>query len=92
VNARIENAKQLEAARIAAAEDARINERTRQLGIRKVAADAGLGGTWADDLIEADCSVDEARNEPRSSVRDREGVTTIEPDVRAPHPGGRRRS
>lgn len=80
VNARIENAKQLEAARIAAAEDARINERTRQLGIRKVAADAGLGSTWADDLIEADCTVDEARNEAFKVVTAR--GHEIEPHVR----------
>ncbi len=75
LNARLETAKQLEAARIAAAEDARINERTRQLGIRKIAEEAGLGGSWADDLIEADCSVDEARTVAFQAM------TRREPDI-----------
>lgn len=59
--AKIETAKALEAARIAAAEDAKTLERTRQLAIRQIASDANLGPQWADDLIEADCSVEQAR-------------------------------
>lgn len=80
LNARIETAKQLAAAREAAAEDARVNERTRQLGIRNIATEANLGTQWADDLIEADCTVEQARAEAfKSLVRAEPG---IEPHVR----------
>jgi hypothetical protein len=80
LNARIEQAKQLAAAREAAAEDARVNERTRQLGIRKIAEEAGLGGSWADDLIEADCTVEQAREEAFKAMTRKE--PGIEPYVR----------
>ncbi|MES2170550.1 MAG: HK97 family phage prohead protease [Actinomycetota bacterium] len=60
---RIENAKALAAAREAAAEDARINEQTRQLAIRGIADEANLGGQWADDLVRANCTVEQARAE-----------------------------
>lgn len=80
VNARIEQAKALAAAREAAAEDARVNERTRQLGIREIAEEAGLGPSWASDLIEADCTVEQARAEAfKAMVRKEPG---IEPYVR----------
>lgn len=80
LNARVEQAKALAAAREAAAEDARVNERTRQLGIREIAEEAGLGGSWADDLIEADCTVEQARAEAfKAMVRKEPG---IEPYVR----------
>lgn len=68
LNARIEQAKQLAAAREAAAEDARVNERTRQLGIRGIADEAGLGDQWANDLIEADCTIEQARAEAFKSL------------------------
>jgi len=75
LNARLENAKALEAARIAAAEDARILERTRQLGIRQIAEQASLGGSWADDLIEADCTVEQAREAAfKAMVRNDPGI------------------
>jgi phage head maturation protease len=80
LNQRIENAKQLAAAREAAAEDARVNERTRQLGIRRIASDANLGSQWADDIIESDCTVEQARAAAfESMVRSEPG---IEPYVR----------
>lgn len=80
LSARVEQAKALAAAREAAAEDARVNERTRQLGIREISEEAGLGGSWADDLIEADCTVEQARAEAfKAMVRKEPG---IEPYVR----------
>jgi phage head maturation protease len=82
INARLEQAKQLEAARIAAAEDARINERTRQMGIRKIADDSGLGGSWADDLIAADCTVEQARIAAFEALVNRTPGGGIEPHVR----------
>ncbi len=82
INARLEHAKQLEAARIAAAEDARINERTRQMGIRKIADDSGFGGSWADDLIAADCTVEQARIAAFDGLVNRTPGGGIEPHVR----------
>lgn len=80
LNARLEVAKQLEAARIAAAEDARINECTRQAGIDEIAEEAGLGQQWARDLKAANCTVEQARAEAfKSLVRKEPG---IEPYVR----------
>lgn len=80
LTARIDNAKALAAARESAAEDARVNEQTRQLGIRGIAEEAGLGAQWADDLVRADCTVEQARAEAFKAVV-RKGPD-IEPYVR----------
>jgi HK97 family phage prohead protease len=56
-----EERKRLAAAKTAAAEEAIEQERARASGIRAVAKQSKLGDTWANTLIDAGASVDQAR-------------------------------
>lgn len=58
---RVEDAKRVAAERAAAAEQAREEERVRSTAIRKLARTHGMGEMWAQTLIEAGTSIDEAR-------------------------------
>lgn len=82
LTARLEHAKQMEEVRFNAAAEARAEERTRQVGIRQIATEAGLGSQWADDIIEANCTVDQARTEAFNAITHRIPGSGIEPYVR----------
>lgn len=82
ISTRLENAKALEAARIHAAEDARVMEQTRQLGIRDIADKAGLGGQWADDLVRANCTVADAQAAAFNALVRKDTSDGIQPYLR----------
>lgn len=65
---RVEEAKKLAAEREAAAQEAVAAERARVSGIRAVAVQTKLGEAWANKLIEAGCTVNQARDAALDAV------------------------
>src|SRR5262249_24647037 len=70
---RVEDAKRIAAERQAAAEEAREAERVRSGEIRKLARQHGMGDTWAQSLVDAGTSVNEAREAILADLASRDG-------------------
>lgn len=75
LTARNAHAKELAAAQKAAAQEAERKERARTVAIRNLADEAGIGQQWASDLIEAGCTIEQAREQLLHSMFKRDQET-----------------